>query len=380
MCRSPRSRSPASGMCWTSAQYQALLDTIEQARGVIDARVVWNINSTARGGGVAELLQSLIAYGRGAGFDARWMVIAGEPEFFALTKRHPQPPAWRRGRRRPARRPRARAVRTRLRRECARSSRPSCARATWCSCTTRRPPASFALCVTSARASCGAATWASTCPTNSARRHGRSSFPTSPTPRRMSSRARASSGRTSTPRGSSSSRPRSTCSRRRTRRCSRAPSRQSSRPPDCATSASAARPIFTRTDGAPGRVERRAELVEEAPLPAEARLLTQVSRWDRLKDPAGVVEAFAGHDRRRDRGASRARRPRRHGRRGRPGRQRGARARSRSARAAAGGRPRAGPPGAAAHGRRRGERSDRQRAPAPLRRDRARRASRRASA
>ena len=69
------------------AQYQALLDTIEQARRVIDARVVWNINSTARGGGVAELLQSLIAYGRGAGFDARWTVIAGEPEFFALTKR-----------------------------------------------------------------------------------------------------------------------------------------------------------------------------------------------------------------------------------------------------------------------------------------------------
>ena len=56
----------------------------------------------------------------------------------------------------------------------------------------------------------------------------------------------------------------------------------------------AARPNFTRTDGAPGRVERKAELVEEAPLPAKARLLTQVSRWDRLKDPAGVVEAFAG--------------------------------------------------------------------------------------
>jgi trehalose synthase len=27
----------------------------------------------------------------------------------------------------------------------------------------------------------------------------------------------------------------------------------------------------------------------------DARLLTQVSRWDRLKDPAGIVEAFARH-------------------------------------------------------------------------------------
>jgi trehalose synthase len=39
-------------------------------------------------------------------------------------------------------------------------------------------------------------------------------------------------------------------------------------------------------------VDRRAEIVEEACVPADAPLLCQVSRWDRLKDPAGVIVAF----------------------------------------------------------------------------------------
>jgi trehalose synthase len=54
---------------------------------VLGDRVVWNVNSTARGGGVAELLSSLLPYERGCGVDARWLVITGSPEFFAVTKR-----------------------------------------------------------------------------------------------------------------------------------------------------------------------------------------------------------------------------------------------------------------------------------------------------
>src|SRR2546430_17049895 len=60
---------------------------VEEARTLLDGRVVWNVNSTAHGGGVVELLRPLIAYARGAGVDARWIVIDGTPEFFALTKR-----------------------------------------------------------------------------------------------------------------------------------------------------------------------------------------------------------------------------------------------------------------------------------------------------
>ena len=45
------------------------------------------MNSTAFGGGVAEMLCSLIGYVRGAGLDGRWVVADGDPEFFHITKR-----------------------------------------------------------------------------------------------------------------------------------------------------------------------------------------------------------------------------------------------------------------------------------------------------
>jgi trehalose synthase len=57
------------------------------ARVHLAGRVFWNVSSTARGGGVAEMLPTLIAYARGAGIDARWLVIEGSPEFFRVTKR-----------------------------------------------------------------------------------------------------------------------------------------------------------------------------------------------------------------------------------------------------------------------------------------------------
>jgi len=50
-------------------------------------KVVWNVNSTARGGGVAELLAALIPYDRSAGVDERWLVIEGSPEFFQVTQK-----------------------------------------------------------------------------------------------------------------------------------------------------------------------------------------------------------------------------------------------------------------------------------------------------
>jgi trehalose synthase len=60
---------------------------IERARQLLIGRVVWNINSTGVGGGVAEMLQSLLAYARGAAIDARWLVISGDEGFFQVTKR-----------------------------------------------------------------------------------------------------------------------------------------------------------------------------------------------------------------------------------------------------------------------------------------------------
>ena len=68
-------------------EYEALVDLISHATRELYGRVIWNVNSTAKGGGVVEMLRPLLGYCRGAGVDARWMVIGGGSEFFAITKR-----------------------------------------------------------------------------------------------------------------------------------------------------------------------------------------------------------------------------------------------------------------------------------------------------
>lgn len=65
----------------------ALRAAVERGQAVLAGRSVWNVNSTAKGGGVAEMLASLVPYARGAGVDARWLVIGGDDRFFIITKR-----------------------------------------------------------------------------------------------------------------------------------------------------------------------------------------------------------------------------------------------------------------------------------------------------
>ncbi|HEY7250040.1 MAG TPA: glycosyltransferase [Methylomirabilota bacterium] len=62
-------------------------ETGKQAVALLGNRTVWNINSTARGGGVAELLRTTLPYWRGSAIGARWLVLQGSPAFFRLTKR-----------------------------------------------------------------------------------------------------------------------------------------------------------------------------------------------------------------------------------------------------------------------------------------------------
>lgn len=69
------------------SQWREIEDAVGGARELLRGRTVWNVSSTEHGGGVAELLRSLLGYARGAGVDARWVVIEGDTEFFALTKR-----------------------------------------------------------------------------------------------------------------------------------------------------------------------------------------------------------------------------------------------------------------------------------------------------
>ncbi|MEU7480283.1 glycosyltransferase [Lentzea sp. NPDC042327] len=66
---------------------EALRDTAEEASRALHGRTVWNVNSTAAGGGVAELLHALMPLARALGIDTRWLVIDGDAEFFAIAKR-----------------------------------------------------------------------------------------------------------------------------------------------------------------------------------------------------------------------------------------------------------------------------------------------------
>ena len=70
--------------------WSSLGGALHEGAARLRGRTVWNVNTTAAGGGVAEMIRSQVAYARGAGADVRWAVISPPPgidEFFAVTKR-----------------------------------------------------------------------------------------------------------------------------------------------------------------------------------------------------------------------------------------------------------------------------------------------------
>ena len=64
-----------------------LVHAAERARMELAGARVWNVSSTAAGGGVAEMLHMLVGYSLGSGVDTRWVVIEGDQAFFDITKR-----------------------------------------------------------------------------------------------------------------------------------------------------------------------------------------------------------------------------------------------------------------------------------------------------
>ena len=73
-------------------RFAELEEATRTAGELFAGRVIWHVNSTARGGGVAEMLQSLIAYARGAGVDVRWVTIAGNERVLRGHQATPQQP------------------------------------------------------------------------------------------------------------------------------------------------------------------------------------------------------------------------------------------------------------------------------------------------
>jgi trehalose synthase len=68
-------------------RYRRLVTAGDQFKARLGDRMIWNVSSTAMGGGVAEMLRVIVGYVAGFGIPIRWITISGDREFFVITKR-----------------------------------------------------------------------------------------------------------------------------------------------------------------------------------------------------------------------------------------------------------------------------------------------------
>ncbi|MGH2703954.1 MAG: glycosyltransferase [Actinomycetota bacterium] len=273
-------------------KYQQFRRGMEATERLLHGRVVWSVNSTARGGGVAEMLRSVIAYARGAGMDGRWIVIGGDPEFFRITKRihnhlHGSPGDG--GDLGPDEQAAYQKVLDENAEELARLVRPG-------DVVVLHDPQTAGL-VKAMKATGAGVVWRChvgvDLPNDLARNAWKFLIDDvcEADAYVFSRRAFAWEGldvpkiRVVPPSIDAFS-----------------PKNQSLTPETVraivgvagiAGTGDGGYPRYEREDGTPARVDRRAEMIEDAHIPADARMVVQVSRWDRLKDPLGVIEGFA---------------------------------------------------------------------------------------
>lgn len=62
------------------------IERIVELAGRVKGAKVLHTNATAYGGGVAEILKSIVPLARSVGLNAKWQVLQGTPEFFNVTK------------------------------------------------------------------------------------------------------------------------------------------------------------------------------------------------------------------------------------------------------------------------------------------------------
>lgn len=275
-------------------QFTVIEQAAARARELFAGRAIWHVSSTARGGGVAEILYGLLPYVRGAGVDTRWVVLRERPEFFAITKRlhnnlHGEP-----GDGGPLGEPERRLYEEAL---------------------------------------------AATAPhLTGPLQAGDVVYLHDPQPAGLAPAMKAAGARVVWRCHIGADRPNELVhrawdflrpyvetadayvfSRReyfwdgqdRARCWVMAPSLDPFSPKNeemgkgkveailgeigIATRFPQDAPTFTRGDGTPGRVERRADLLQEESLPVGAKLVAQISRWDSLKDHLGVLRCFTDH-------------------------------------------------------------------------------------
>ena len=272
--------------------YGDLLALRERSSRLLHGRAVWCVNSTAHGGGVAEMLRSLLAYTRGAGVDSRWVVIGGDTEFFRVTKRLHNRLHGAAGDGGPLGAAEHEAYARPLRaaaRELAARVRPG-------DIVLAHDPQTAGL-VEALRERGAHVIWRAHIGVDEPNDLAREAWDFL---RPMLGGAE----------GLVFSRERYVWDGLEDRRIAIiAPSIDvfSAKNQPLAPAAvhailaaaglkpngvAAAGAMFVREDGTPGRVERRARIFEAAPLTGAERIVTQVSRWDALKDPIGVLEGF----------------------------------------------------------------------------------------
>jgi trehalose synthase len=275
-------------------EYEALLDLTGQAARELHGRVIWNVNSTAKGGGVVEMLRPLLGYCRGAGVDARWAVISGQSPFFAITKRLHNRLHGFAGDGGPlgdAEREVYEQTLVGAAEELAGLVHPR-------DIVILHDPQTAGL-AAAVRETGATVIWRCHVGIDVANGHAREAWDflrgyVLEAHAFVFSRAGfAWEGL-----------PRERIAVIRPSIDAFAP-KNAEQTPDQSLAIMATAgvvagdpegyPTFTRSDGTPGRVGRRAEMLEEEPLVADAPVVMQVSRWDLLKDPLGVLGAFAGH-------------------------------------------------------------------------------------
>jgi trehalose synthase len=278
----------------TAEQEERREHAVARAQQSFAGRVVWNVNSTAFGGGVAEMLRSLIAYSRAAGVDARWVVMGGEPDFFRITKRMHNNLHGHAGDGGPlgdAERSIYEAVAAANAEQLAPLVRPG-------DIVLAHDPQTAGL--VQPLTDLGAhVVWRAhigiDVPNDPARAAWSFLLPyVSPAARYVFSRESyvwegLDPGRVEVIRPSID--PFSAKNQQLSEPQRRAILHAAGIVPD----GGPGDPTYARHDGSTGRVDLRARMVEDAPLEPDAPVVTQVSRWDSLKDPLGVMEGFARH-------------------------------------------------------------------------------------
>ncbi len=278
----------------STGEYEALVGLVDQAARTLHGRVIWNVNSTAKGGGVVEMLRPLLGYCRGAGVDARWAVISGQPDFFAITKRIHNRLHGFAGDGEPL----GDAEREVYERTLAASADELVQLVQPQDIVILHDPQTAGL-AAAVRNTGATVMWRCHVGIDTPNDHARDAWDflrgyVSDAHLFIFSRGGfAWDGL-----------PRDRISVIRPSIDAFAPKNaEQAREQSLAIMATAgvlahdvsAYPAFTRSDGTPGRVGRRAEMLEEEPLVAGVPVVMQVSRWDQLKDPLGVLGAFAGH-------------------------------------------------------------------------------------